>query len=411
MSFFTDPSNTLGAKILEVFFIIMGLIVIYTGVRNLRDRSNPTRYGTCMFWSLLGVVIAFGRWIPATVDGALITLMAIPAILRRVGNGKSSVPGKRESSGNFARIGMRIFIPALSISVGAMIGALIPSIGALAGCCIGVMASAGILMALNHANTPRVFLDDSERLLSAMGPLSMLPMLLASLGAIFTQAGVGHVISKLAGGIIPKGNVTIGIVVLAVGGVVLVVITLLNVRERKYEIGVLTAIGITKAKVVAQFVIELLIVTMAGIAIGVAGGAAASVPVSNQLLAQQISSQESQASSQQAQFGRDADVPGAPGQGGGPNGSSGSSDGLDRQAQSDSQSGQPDQKPNGRSAQRGQRGLSKAVEYVSTVNATVNFKIIGELVLIGVALTLVSALVGVVAIVRYEPLQILADRS
>ena len=40
-----------------------------------------------------------------------------------------------------------------------------------------------------------------------------------------------------------------------------------------------------------------------------------------------------------------------------------------------------------------------------------NFKIIGELVLIGVALTLVSALVGVVAIVRYEPLQILADRS
>lgn len=217
MSFFTDPSNTLGAKILEVFFIIMGLIVIYTGVRNLRDRSNPTRYGTCMFWSLLGVVIAFGRWIPATMDGALITLMAIPAILRRVGNGKSSVPGKRESSGNFARIGMRIFIPALSIGVGAMIGALIPSVGALAGCCIGVMASAGILMALNHANTPEVFLDDSERLLSAMGPLSMLPMLLASLGAIFTQAGVGHVISKLAGGIIPKGNVTIGIVVLAVG--------------------------------------------------------------------------------------------------------------------------------------------------------------------------------------------------
>ncbi|MBO9182602.1 MAG: ABC transporter permease, partial [Escherichia coli] len=208
-----------------------------------------------------------------------------------------------------------------------------------------------------------------------------------------------------------KFALTLLIIVLAVGAAVLIVINLFNIRERKYEIGVLTAIGITKAKVVAQFVTELLIVTMAGIAIGVAGGAAASVPVSNQLLAQQISSQESQASSQQAQFGRDADVPGAPGQGGGPNGSSGSSDGSDRQAQSDSQSGQPDQKPNGQSAQRGQRGLSRAVEYVSTVNATVNFKIIGELVLIGVALTLVSALVGVVAIVRYEPLQILADRS
>lgn len=35
--------------------------------------------------------------------------------------------------------------------------------------------------------------------------------------------------------------------------VVLVVITLLNVRERKYEIGVLTAIGVNKVKVAAQF--------------------------------------------------------------------------------------------------------------------------------------------------------------
>lgn len=35
--------------------------------------------------------------------------------------------------------------------------------------------------------------------------------------------------------------------------VVLVVITLLNVRERKYEIGVLTAIGANKVKVAAQF--------------------------------------------------------------------------------------------------------------------------------------------------------------
>ena len=35
--------------------------------------------------------------------------------------------------------------------------------------------------------------------------------------------------------------------------VVLVVITLLNVRERKYEIGVLTEIGADKVKVAAQF--------------------------------------------------------------------------------------------------------------------------------------------------------------
>jgi uncharacterized membrane protein len=42
-------------------------------------------------------------------------------------------------------------------------------------------------------------------------------MLLASLGAVFTAAGVGKVIANLVGNIIPKGNVNIGIIVYAVG--------------------------------------------------------------------------------------------------------------------------------------------------------------------------------------------------
>ncbi|HCH22175.1 DUF979 domain-containing protein [uncultured Bifidobacterium sp.] len=217
MSFFMDSSVTIGTKILEVFYIIMGLMVIYTGVRNLKDKTNPSRYGTCMFWSLLGVVIAFGRWIPSIVDGVLIVLMVIPAILQRVKKGTSSGPSKEESENNFKRIGMKVFVPALAIGVCAIVGALFTQIGALAGCSIGVVVSAAILMAFNRSNKPLVFLNDSERLLSAMGPLSMLPMLLASLGAIFTSAGVGDVISKLVGGVIPKGNVVVGIIVFAIG--------------------------------------------------------------------------------------------------------------------------------------------------------------------------------------------------
>lgn len=77
-----------------------------------------------------------------------------------------------------------------------------------------------------------------------------------------------------------KFALTLLIVVLAVGAVVL---NLFNICERKYEVGVLTVIGVKKVKMAAQFAIELLIVTMCGIALGVAGGAVASVPVSNQL--------------------------------------------------------------------------------------------------------------------------------
>lgn len=45
----------------------------------------------------------------------------------------------------------------------------------------------------------------------------MLPMLLASLGAIFTAAGVGDVVAGIVGNIIPEGNVNVGIIVFAIG--------------------------------------------------------------------------------------------------------------------------------------------------------------------------------------------------
>ena len=154
MAFFMDSEIPSADKIMEVFYILMGLMSVYAGVHNLRDRSNPSRYGTFVFWTLLGVVIAFGRWIPPMIDGLLIVIMVIPAIAQRVKPGKAAEPTDAEVEGNFRRIGQKVFIPALAIGVFAIAGALIPAIGALAGCCIGVFASAIILWAFNRANTP-----------------------------------------------------------------------------------------------------------------------------------------------------------------------------------------------------------------------------------------------------------------
>ncbi|MDR0222776.1 MAG: ABC transporter permease [Oscillospiraceae bacterium] len=62
-------------------------------------------------------------------------------------------------------------------------------------------------------------------------------------------------------------------VILSIGAVILIVINVFNIRERKYEVGVLTAIGIKKGKVAMQFVAELLCVTLVAVIIG-AGKAA-----------------------------------------------------------------------------------------------------------------------------------------
>ena len=88
---------------------------------------------------------------------------------------------------------------------------------ALVGTGFGVFVAIILLMIWNKKNTPKVFLDDSERFLSIVGPLSLLPTLLAILGSVFTAAGVGNVIASLVSVIIPQGNVTVGIIVFALG--------------------------------------------------------------------------------------------------------------------------------------------------------------------------------------------------
>lgn len=39
--------NTVG---LSVVWIIVGLIAIYAGIKNLLDKENPSRIGTAVFW-------------------------------------------------------------------------------------------------------------------------------------------------------------------------------------------------------------------------------------------------------------------------------------------------------------------------------------------------------------------------
>ena len=63
------------------------------------------------------------------------------------------------------------------------------------------------------------------------------------------------------------------LVILIIGSVILVVLNIFNVRERKYEVGVLTAMGMKKWKVATQFICEILVVTMVAVIIGAAIGA------------------------------------------------------------------------------------------------------------------------------------------
>ena len=220
MSFFTSADVTLANKVMEVIYIIIGLLCINCGVKNLKDKENPEPVGTFIFWAVLGVVIALGRWLPSLVSGILVVVMCLPAIFKKVKKGAVSAATKAETEAAYEKIGMKIFAPTLSIGVMAVLCAITGlgiGLSALNGVAIGVLVSIILLMIMNKENKPSTFLNDSERMLSTVGPLSMLPMLLACLGSIFTKAGVGDVISDIVSHIVPEGNVNAGIVVYAIG--------------------------------------------------------------------------------------------------------------------------------------------------------------------------------------------------
>lgn len=185
------------------------------------------------------------------------------------------------------------------------------------------------------------------------------------------------------------------IIVLIIGAVILVVINLFNIRERKYEVGVLTAVGMKKRNVTAQFLCEVFIISIAAVVIGAAAGAVSSVPITNALLKNQIESGEASEQQTELSFGRggmgEKETPEAP-------------DG-----------GEVPSMPQG--SGKGDRGgtfgkmRENTVNYITEINSATDFTVLWQLLVIGVVLSLASGAVSVIFIMRYDPLKILANRD
>ena len=179
------------------------------------------------------------------------------------------------------------------------------------------------------------------------------------------------------------------LVILIIGGIILIVLNIFNIRERKYEIGVLTAMGMKKGKVAAQFITEIFVVTLAAVLIGVCIGAVCAVPVTNALLENQVTSQQSQMDRVEQNFGRPGNMGGNMG---------------DMQPPGDLPSG-------GDMGQMFGDMFDRGTEYITEINSAMNLTVVLQMLGIAVLLTLVAGTVSVLFVMRYEPLKILANRD
>lgn len=176
------------------------------------------------------------------------------------------------------------------------------------------------------------------------------------------------------------------LVILIIGAVILVVLNIFSVRERKYEIGVLMAMGMKKWKVASQFMVEIFTVTLAAVILGAAIGAVSSVPVTNALLEGQVSSQSAQFDKMEQNFGRPGGVMEMPSGGG-------------------------MQMPEMSGGNPFEQMMQGGADYITEVDAAMDLTVVGQLLGIAVLLTLAAGAVSMLFIMRYEPLKILANRD
>ena len=163
------------------------------------------------------------------------------------------------------------------------------------------------------------------------------------------------------------------IITLIIASIVLFVINMINIRERKYEIGVFRTIGVSKLKLTIQFVLELLIVSIIMLCIGCACGALLSKPVGNLLLQNEIEASQEADEEISNNFGKGGEKFGGP--------------------------------------TEMNIGGVRQVEQIDSIEAVVDFNVILQLLGIGILLTIVSSLASMISIQRFSPLTILKERS
>ncbi|WFQ81555.1 DUF979 domain-containing protein [Xenorhabdus sp. SF857] len=235
---------------LQYLYVLAGVLLLAVAIMSWRDIANPRRLTTGLFWALYGLIFLMGKWshhiiaiwisdeahaqrIAHISIGVLVVLMALLAGFGGVqlGNYHQRTPEQRREGAE--RLGNQLFFPVLLIPVVTMIGVLmfnhIPGLqqavfgegnhatlvtlfSITLGCLIGLIMA---LRISRDAITQPI--QETRRLLDSIGCVFILPQLLATLGLLFTTAGIGTVIAHLTESYIAVDNRFIAVAAYVLG--------------------------------------------------------------------------------------------------------------------------------------------------------------------------------------------------
>ncbi|MBE8596305.1 5-oxoproline transporter, DUF979 family subunit [Xenorhabdus sp. BG5] len=235
---------------LQYLYVLAGLLLLAVAIMSWRDKANPRRLTTGLFWALYGLIFLMGKWSHHIVAvwisdeaqaqriayisiGVLVILMALLAGFGGVQLGNYHQRTRKQQRESADRLGNQLFFPVLLIPVVTMIGVLmfnhIPGLqqavfgegnhstlvtlfSITLGCLLGLVIA--LRISRDVITQP---IQETRRLLDSIGCVFILPQLLATLGLLFTTAGIGTVISHLTESYIAVDNRFIAVIAYVLG--------------------------------------------------------------------------------------------------------------------------------------------------------------------------------------------------
>ncbi|MEU5643634.1 DUF979 domain-containing protein [Streptomyces milbemycinicus] len=219
----------------EWFYWLVGAVFLAMAAQMAVDRSNPKRLGSAAFWGLLGGCFLYSTWVvkkqaPAEPLGLAVLVMICLAGFGLTGRGTPRTTTAEQRTALAARLRGKLFIPALTIPIVAVVCAsalkhwrvggepvLEPGSETVLGLGFGAIAGLVVAMLVVRERNPAVPLHAGRGLLESMGWALLLPQLLAVLGSIFQLAGVGTQVGKITEQLLPDGQKYVAVAVYCVG--------------------------------------------------------------------------------------------------------------------------------------------------------------------------------------------------
>lgn len=194
---------------IEYLYGLAGVLLVITAGMVLFDGTHPKRWTTALFWLLFAIPFVAGEHLPSVVIGACVVAMALVAGFGGVGRGKHAELGDEVCSASAARLGHKLFIPALAILLITVLGSVLfkhteiggvplldPKNTTFVSLGIGCVVAVGLACWLTR-DTAVQALRESRRLTEALGWAIVLPQMLAMLGLLFNEAGVGTAVAHV----------------------------------------------------------------------------------------------------------------------------------------------------------------------------------------------------------------------